>query len=125
MCLVLLEAAQDGIGELPVHLDVAFAGKRVGVGGLGRAGVAEQPAEDVGQEVGEQGGFLELVSPAGGDEAGPVLEFGLPGGGLLWQDERPHLLAQDFRVEERFGFEGHLPGEKVCEPRRKTKRIEH
>jgi hypothetical protein len=28
--------------------------------------------------------------------------------------ERPDLLAQDFRVEERFGFDSHLPGKRVC-----------
>jgi hypothetical protein len=28
--------------------------------------------------------------------------------------EGPHLLAQDFRVEERFGFDSHLPGKKLC-----------
>ena len=110
--LVLLEAAQHGIGELAVHLDVAFPGKGVGVGAVlpARAGVAEQAAEDVGQEVGQQGGFLELVGAAGSDEVGPVLEFGLPGRHLLRQVERPHLLAQDLRVEERFGFDSHLPG---------------
>ena len=133
--LILLEAAQDGIGDLAVHLDAPCAGKGEGVGRFGgagagemgvmgimgvmrvrranRAGVAEQAAEDVGEEVREQGGFLELVGATGGDEAGPVFEFGLSGGGLLGQDERPHLLAQDFRVEERFGFEGHLPGDSV------------
>ena len=83
LLLVLLEAAQDGIGELAVHLDVAFAGKGVSdVGARVRlpagAGVAEQAAEDVGEEVREQGGFLEIVRAAGSDEAGPVLEFGLP-----------------------------------------------
>ena len=31
LLLVLLEAAQDGIGDLAVHLDVAFAGKGEGV----------------------------------------------------------------------------------------------
>jgi hypothetical protein len=25
-----------------------------------------------------------------------------------------HLLAQDFGVEERFGFDSHLPGKRVC-----------
>jgi hypothetical protein len=30
-----------------------------------------------------------------------VIEFGLPGGGLLGQDERPHLLADNLRVETR------------------------
>jgi hypothetical protein len=27
--------------------------------------------------------------------------------------ERPYLLAQDLRVEERFGFDGHLSGDRV------------
>jgi len=31
------------------------------------------------------------------------------GGGLPEQEKRPHLLAQDLRVEERFGFDSHLP----------------
>ena len=74
---------------------------------LRRAGVAEQAAEDVGEEVGQQLGFLELVGAAGSDEVGPVLELGLPGRHVLRQVERPHLLAHDFRVEERFGFDGH------------------
>jgi hypothetical protein len=39
-----------------------------------RAGVAEQAAEAVGEEVREQGGFLEIVGAAGSDEAGPVIE---------------------------------------------------
>ena len=94
--LILLEAAQDCIGDLVVHLDAPCAGKGEGVrrfGGAGagemgvmgimgvmrvrranRAGVAEQAAEDVGEEVREQGGFLELVGATGGDEAGPVIE---------------------------------------------------
>ena len=114
LLLVLLEAAQDGIGDLAVHLDVAFAGKGEGVRRSGRAGVAEQAAEDVGEEVREQGGFLEIVRAAGGDEAGPVLEFGLPVRHALRQVEGPHLLAEDFRVEERFGFERHLFSGRLC-----------
>jgi hypothetical protein len=39
--VVLLEAAQDGVGDLAVHLDVAFAGKGVGVGCFGGAGIGE------------------------------------------------------------------------------------
>jgi hypothetical protein len=38
---------------------------------------------------------------------------------LIRQIERPHLLAQDFRVEERFGFNGHLPGDGVATARKK------
>ena len=62
----------------------------------------------------EQSGFLELVRAAGSDEAGPVLEFGLPVPHALRQAEGPHLLADDFRVEERFGFESHLLGDSLC-----------
>ena len=54
-----------------------------------------------------------------------MLEFGLPVPHALRQGEGPHLLADDFRVEERFGFERHLPGDRVCGRREKTKRIEH
>ena len=37
-----------------------------------------------------------------------MLEFGLPVLDALRQVEGPHLLAQDFRVEEWFGFKSHL-----------------
>src|ERR1035437_3959495 len=75
LLLVLLEAAQDCIGDLVVHPDAPVAGKGEGVrrfGGAGagemgvmgimgvmrvrranRAGVAEQAAEDVGEDVRE------------------------------------------------------------------------
>jgi hypothetical protein len=43
-----------------------------------------------------------------------MLEFGLPDRRLLRQVERPHLLAQDLRVEERFGFERHLFSGRLC-----------
>jgi hypothetical protein len=39
--------------------------------------------------------------------------------------ERPYLLAQDFRVEERFGFDSHLPRDRISGAGGKTKRIEH
>ena len=108
LLFALLEAAQDGIGDLAIHLDVPFAGKGEGVGGGGGAGVAEQAAEDVGEKVREQGGFLEIIRPPRGDKAGPVLELGLPLPRALRQAEGPHLLAEDFRMEERFRFERHL-----------------
>jgi hypothetical protein len=94
------EVEPDGLRIVRI---AALEGMLEGLGG-------QQAAEDVGQEVREQGGFLEMVGVAGSDEAGPVLEFGLPGARLLREVERPRLLAQDFRVEERFGFESHLPG---------------
>src|SRR6266436_4516489 len=44
----------------------------------GRPGVAQQATKDVGEEIREQSGFLEIVHAAGTDEAGPVLDFRLP-----------------------------------------------
>jgi hypothetical protein len=76
--------------------------------------VAEQAPKDVGEEILQQGGFLEIVSAAGSDEAGPVPEFLLLVPHALGQVEAPHLLAEDFGVEERFGFERHLFSGRLC-----------
>ena len=62
----------------------------------------------------EQSGFLEIVGATGSDEAGPVFELGLPVPEALRQVEGPHLLADDLRVEERFGFERHLFSGSLC-----------
>src|ERR1035438_6433741 len=78
----------------------------------GQAG-AEHAAEDVGEEVWEPRACFEMVGAAGRDKFGPMLEFGLPDRRLVREIERPHLLAQDFRVEERFGFDSHLPGKRL------------
>jgi hypothetical protein len=37
--------------------------------------------------------------------------------------ERPHLLAQDLRVEERFGFDSHLPVDRLCGAGKKPSRF--
>ncbi len=76
--VVLLEPAQHGIGDLAVHLDVPFAGKSYSLPRFRRAGIAEQAAKNVGEEIREQSGLFEIVRAARGDEAGPVLELGLP-----------------------------------------------
>ena len=85
-----------------------LAGESEGLRRGGGAGVTEQAAEDLGEEVREQGGLLEIVRAARDDEGGLVLEFGLPVPHALRQAEGSHLLADDFRVEERFRFECHL-----------------
>jgi hypothetical protein len=54
-------------------VDVAFPGKGVSVAAGGRAGVAEEAAEDIREKVRQQGGFLELVCAARGNECGPIL----------------------------------------------------
>ena len=81
--------------------------------GCGEKFVAEVP-----REIREQRRFLEIVGAAGSDEASPVLELGLQVPNPLRQGERPHLLADDFRVKERLGFERHLLGRRLC-PRAK------
>jgi hypothetical protein len=43
-----------------------------------------------------------------------VFELGLPVPEALRQVEGPHLLADDLRVEERFGFERHLFSGSLC-----------
>ena len=43
-----------------------------------------------------------------------MLEFGLPDRRLVREIERPHLLTQDLRVEQRFGLDSQLPGKRVC-----------
>ena len=50
---VLLEAAENSIGEIAVHLDVSFPRKGERVRRFGGAGVAEQAAKDVGEEIGK------------------------------------------------------------------------
>ena len=72
-----------------------------------RPGVAEQIAEDVGEEIREQIGFLEIVRAARSDQIGPVLEPGLQALDSFWQLKGTHVLADDLRVEERLGFDGH------------------
>ena len=51
MFLVLLESAEHSIGNFAVHLDVPFAGNGVPVCRFGRAGLAEQAAKNVGEEI--------------------------------------------------------------------------
>jgi hypothetical protein len=43
-----------------------------------------------------------------------MLEFGLPIPHALREAEGPHLLAENFGVEERFGFECHLFSGRLC-----------
>jgi hypothetical protein len=114
-----LGAAQDGIGDLVVHLDAPCAGKGEGVrrfGGAGagemgvmgimgvmgvmrvrrgnRAGVAEQAAEDVGEEVRECGcplarSFHWRVKGTSGEEGlGSSGGDGL-GAASYWRDTLP------------------------------------
>ena len=74
-------------GPVPEKMGIMGIMGVMSVGGANRAGIAEQAARDVSEELGEQGGFLEIVGTAGRDEAGPVLECGLPGASLLRQIE--------------------------------------
>src|SRR5882724_6909206 len=104
---ILLEATEHGVRDLAVHFDVALAGKGEGVRRSGGAGVSEQAAKDVSEEIREQSGFLEIIRAAGSDEGGPMLEFGLPVFHRLREAEGPYLLTDDLRVKEGLGFDSH------------------
>ncbi len=66
------EVAQDGVGELAVHLDVFLARNGVARAAVRRAGVAEQFAKEVGEEVGQDLLLLERVRLARAEQVGPV-----------------------------------------------------
>jgi len=89
------------------YTDVAFAGQSEGFRRPNRARVAEEFAEDVGEEIREQIGFLEVIRVAGGDEISPMLESGLRVHHPLRQVGGPLLLADDLRMQEQFGCDGH------------------
>ena len=67
--------AQGGVGELAVHLDGRFPLERVALRAAGRAGVAEQSAEHVGDEVAQQLRFLHRFGLFRAEQLGPVGEL--------------------------------------------------
>ena len=68
------EVAQHGVGELAVHLHVLLAGNGMPVGIVGRAGIAQQAAKHVGQEVAQDFLFLEAVGLPRRQHVGPLAE---------------------------------------------------
>jgi hypothetical protein len=112
--LVREEAAEHGIGLLSVHHDLGFTRQGVTIGGCGGPGVAKQSAENVSEEVRQQVGFLEFVGLPGVDEICPMMQAGPGVFDGRWQNEVAQLLADDFRVEERFGFDCHECGRSLA-----------
>ncbi len=101
------EVAEDGIGELAVHDDVLLAAERVAALVFDGRDVAEQPAEDVGKELGEQFGFLELVGSAGGQHLGPLAQLVPRGHRVFVQSEGCQAGTEHFGAEEGLDFYGH------------------
>jgi hypothetical protein len=66
-------------------------------------------------------GGVEVVGAAASDESGPFLGFGVSGAGSFGQEEGAHLPARDFRLEERFGLDNQLPGERIGVGREKPR----
>ena len=100
------EVAQHGVGELAVHLDVLLARDGVARAAVRRAGVAEQLAKEVGQEVGEDFLFLECVRLAGRQQVGPMLQLGAKGVDVRRQPEARKVAAENVGAEKRLGFNG-------------------
>lgn len=58
---VSVEFAQDGIGVFAIHFDVLLAGERVAVRSGSWAGIPQQGAKEVSQEIGQELFFGQLV----------------------------------------------------------------
>ena len=101
------EVAQNGVGKLALHLDVLLAGNGVARAAVRRAGVAEQLAKEVGQEVGQDFLFLEGVRLARREQVGPVLQLGAEGVNVGRQLESRKVRAENIGAEQRLGFDGH------------------
>ena len=81
--------------------------KRVAVLVVDRPGVAEHPAEDVGEEVGEDLLLLERVGLGRPEQPSPAAE-GLPHARYVaGQIEAGKARAENVGAEERLGFDGH------------------
>ena len=70
--LAIAEVTENGIGKLPIDLDEPFAGNGVAIASICRAGVAEQRAEEIGQEVGKDLLLLERISAPGRNQFRPM-----------------------------------------------------
>ena len=101
------EVAQDGVGELAFHLDVFFARNGIARAAVCRAGVAEQLAEEVRQEVGQDFLFLELVRLAAGEQLGPFLELRPQAQHRIRQGKGGDVGANHVGAEQGFCFDGH------------------
>ena len=101
------ELAEHGVGELAVHLNVLLAGEAVAVFVVNRPVVAENPAEDVGEEVGEEFLLLERVGLGRPEQPGPAAE-GLPHSRYVaGQIEAGKARAENVGAEKRLCFYGH------------------
>ena len=110
------EVAQNGVGKLAFHLDVLLAGNGVARAAVRRAGVAEQLAKEVGQEVGQDFLFLERVGLARREQVGPVLQLRAEGVNMGRQLETGKMRAENVGAEQRFGFDGHGSGTSLKPP---------
>ena len=71
-----LKVSDHCIGVFAVDLDILFTREGVALAVVHDAGIAEQAAEDFGQEVVEELMFLELIGLARGKQLGPAREGG-------------------------------------------------
>jgi len=83
--------------------------------------------QEVEELLGAAEDFRQRVGPAGGEEFGPVVEPWERRRHAFRHLERPHLLAQHLRMEQRLGFDGHeLPAgygsRRKCQARQQAER---
>src|SRR5258708_2947567 len=94
------------VGEFAVDLDALFTRKRVAGGVIVRARVTEDLAGEVGQEIGQDFGFVEPAGLAGGEHRGPFRDQLPAFGDARWQLECRQVRTEDVRAEEGFDFDG-------------------
>src|SRR5207253_8663711 len=89
-----------------VDLDILFAREGVALAVVHHARIAEQAAEDFGQEIVQELMFLKLIGLARGEQLGPARQCGPVRLHALRQRERGQVRPQNIGTKQRLGFDG-------------------
>ncbi|MBI3864909.1 MAG: hypothetical protein HY290_23785 [Planctomycetia bacterium] len=111
--MLAVEIAQDGVGDFAVDLDVPFAADRVTGLRVGGSSVSEQRDEKVGQKIGENFLFVEVVDAAASDQVGPMVELRAQARDVIRQLKARQVRSENVRTKERLGFDGHPASPRV------------
>ncbi|HEY0553128.1 MAG TPA: hypothetical protein VGG20_02625 [Thermoanaerobaculia bacterium] len=106
---VAAELSDHGVRELAVHFHALFPREGVALAGRGRATVAEDPIEEVGEIVGKELGLVQLFRPGGLQQARPFPQDLPRRLGLGPHGQRCGAWGEDLGAEEGFAFDRHGP----------------
>ena len=105
--LAVAEITENGIGKLSIDFNEPFAGNGVPLAAICRAGVAEQRAEEIGQEVGKDLLFLERISTTGRNQFRPMRQLRAEPRHMGGQLECHQVRTENVGTKQRFGFNRH------------------